>query len=81
MKLHLPISPRFVWPIAGALLALDVTLVTFVSLALYRTAERVRTFQVDGMTCRSYAPTLLGDVYLVARCSPVSGAMTEVPRG
>jgi len=69
MKLELPCTPRYVWPVVVALLILDAVVVVGVGLALYRTTKQVHAFQMPGLDCRSFGPTILGDFYVIARCT------------
>lgn len=69
MKFQLPLTSRYVFPLALVLLVLDLAVAAGVGWVLYRHADSVRAQQVDGMTCRIYSPTVAGDLYILARCA------------
>ena len=71
-KFSLPFTPRYVWPLVIALLALDLFVVAGVGLGLYGVGKRAFTFKVERLECRSYAQSSGDSVYMIARCTKES---------
>lgn len=74
MKLTPPVTPRYAWPLVLALVAFDFAVVAGVSLLLLNAANGARSFRVDEWVCRSYSPSRIDTLYIVARCTKVGAA-------
>jgi hypothetical protein len=69
MRIQLPISPRYVWPVLLALLVVDLAVCGTAAFVLWRAGERITSVTFDDMTCRAYSPSLGDALFVVSHCT------------
>jgi hypothetical protein len=63
-----PIVARYAFWVLIAFMVFDLVLVAGAAITLYRAGASAHMFTTSGYVCVSYAPTVAGRLYMIARC-------------